>query len=551
MPQARRAARKLTAPMTGLAILGALSTAAGSAFAQLPYSGPGQPGQNELTGVVLQPALSDDPNAIRGLRLQTSLEVDEIITDNARGTASGGTLTTSAGGTALTSSRSKQADLITRVNPSFTVYDVTRRLQAGLTYSPSYEKFLNASDFDRFDNFLTGTANAEVWPDRVRVRATSSVSREIINQQGALTTNGLSINNNQTTVQTYTLSPVFIQRFGDIAEAQLQYQFGYTTSGAFGATTQNQGVGTLTSGSYFNNDQWTVSLSDTELQQGSIPETAVTVTASPTSRSSTSQQTGQISNTYALNRTIALITGVGYEQISNGTLVGGRIRGPFGNVGIGLTGTRASLNVLYNLRYNSQFVSFQGAYDITPRLRLQATYGESVVTEQQLLIQQAAAIGITPTGGFVNPATGQPFNAVPTPNGVNPGIGNAIFRDRSGQVILTGTYDRYSFSVTAIEQTQTADTISFNQRTLTLGGTLARDLTEATRWNLGLGYLRISENAPVPSTENTYNLATGLAWNLTQDLTASATYGFLYRQSNLPGNNIVENSLTLGLRKTF
>src|SRR5947208_2313178 len=82
----------------------------------------------------------------------------------------------------------------------------------------------------------------------VTLDGAASVSRQIINAQGALTTPGINTDTNQTTVSTYTISPTLRQRFGDFASGLLKYQFGSTSSGAIAPATQNSVLGSLTSG---------------------------------------------------------------------------------------------------------------------------------------------------------------------------------------------------------------------------------------------------------------------------------------------------------------
>jgi len=55
----------------------------------------------------------------------------------------------------------------------------------------------------------------------------------------------------------------------------------------------------------------------------------------------------------------------------------------------------------------------------------------------------------------------------------------------------------------------------------------------------------------VKRTDDTYNATTGLTYQLNNSLTATATYSFIYRRSNLVGQDVRENSLLIGIRKTI
>lgn len=542
MPRARSTAGTRARWAACLVTLGAGTLSAGIAYAQQddPLAA------NDLA--------ANDPNVIRGVRLQFGMGVDETLTDNAAGTANGGTLSANSAGTVSTSAASKKGDLVSRFTPTIAAYDVTRRIQAGLTYSPSYEKFLNSSNLDRFDNTLLGTGKADLWDNRLTVNATGSISREIINAQGALAPDAITTNQNQTTVQTYTFSPTFVQPFGDFAVGQLRYLLGSTStsSGALAPALQNQVTGSLTSGTEFNNLQWSVTLSDSETDQGSTLNGGQTVNniVNPTTSAPLSDKTAQVGLNYALNRTITLLSGVGYEDISSSSSLL-KTSGPFGSFGIGLTGSRLDLQVVYNLRYNTQFVSAQGTYNITEQLKAQVLYTESITTQQNLLINQALNLGLTPTGGFVNPVTGLPFSATPSAAGINSGAGNFAIRDRNGQFILTGNYDRNIYAFTAQQDVQSTDTTDFNEKTLSLTGTYARDLTPKTNLNLAVSYVHLSQTSPTASRDDLYTASPSLSYDLGQGLTATAAYSFLYRKSSVSGQNLSANALTLGLHKQF
>jgi uncharacterized protein (PEP-CTERM system associated) len=527
--------------VTSLLVLGTATLGAGGARAQQADTGPA-PG----------PAPTD-PNVIRGLQVTTGVTLDEILTDNARGIANGGALTANAAGIVGATAAQKQGDLITRVTPNLSVFDMSRRVQAGLSYSPSYEKFLNAGDLDRFDNALTATGKADLWENRLVLDGTASVSREIINAQGALATPGIANNNNQTTVSTYTVGPTFNQPFGDFAVGQVKYQFGSTSSGSIAPATQNAFSGNLTSGTDFNDLQWVTSLSDTETSQGATPNAGLVVNSitNPNTTAPLSQQTAEVDLNYALTRSVTLRSGFGYDKITDNTLGGNNINGPFGSFGVGVTGSRLTLNLNYNLRYNSQFVSMDGAWDVTDKLRLTLNYGESIQTQQSLLIQQAGNIGLTPTGGFIDPRTQLGFNPLTTPTGVNSGIGNAAFLDKHGEFTAAGNYDRNSWSLTALSDTESSSQSNFNQTSLSFTGTYGRELTPNARANVNLSYLTLNQTAPLSTSSDLYSLSTGYSYDLGRGLSATTTYSFLYRRSSTPGQDERDNSLTLSLNKTF
>src|SRR5262249_44569063 len=162
--------------------------------------------------------------------------------------------------------------------------------------------------------------------------------------------------------------------------------------------------------------------------QGSQPNPGVVNNnvINPTVTGNLQRETALVGLNYALTRSVTLLTGFGYEEIKDSTLAT-NIKGPFGSFGIGITGSRLTLNLNYNLRYNSKFISVQGSWDISDQLQVKMTYGESIQTQQSLAIQQASNIGFNSSGVFIDPATGQRFSASPLAGGVNNGLGNGSF----------------------------------------------------------------------------------------------------------------------------
>src|SRR5262249_14248568 len=238
-------------------------------------------------------------------------------------------------------------------------------------------------------------------------------------------------------------------------------------------------------------------------------------------------------------------SGVGYEEIINGSLNGGAIRGPFGNFGVGLTGAKSHLTLLYNLRYDGQYASFNGDFDLTQNLHLQGSYNESITTAQNSLINSTAGLGLSAGGNFINTQTGQAFNAVNSSFGINSRLQHQIFHDKIGQSSLTGTYDRnvYTFQ---LQHEQRSANLGFNETDITVSGNYSRDISLATRYNLTLTYLNIDQEQPTSEKSDTYTFTTGFDYKFAETLTASVAYSFIYRKSNQQGQDVRENELLLG-----
>ena len=543
MQQRRRKTHIKTRQGAALLGFGALALSAGTAMAQDANFG----------------GLDNDPNAIRGFHLTYGAGLTETLTDNVRGTASGGNLLANGAGAISTGGNGREADLVTTIAPNVTLADVTRRAQFAFTYTPSYSKFAAASDLDRFDNAFTGTGNFDLWHEHLVLDTTASVSRQIINNQGAVTTSGLNSSVNQTNVSTFTLSPTYSTRFGDFATGQLKYLLGFTDSGVTAPTVQNQVSAGVTSGNDFSQLQWSVTFSDTETDQGDQSNSGELVNSAvnPTTTGNLSDRVAQAQVNYALTRSLTLLSGFGYEKITDDTVSANNQNGPIGSFGIGVDGAFLHFKLNYNFRYGSQFASFDGSADISENLKVLASYGESIQTQQSLAIQNASNIGFAGTQngqpGFFTPVGNNQlaFNPTPASGGINNGLGNASFLNKNGQIAVTGNYDRDSWSLTLQQNSQSSSQVNFNETTLNVTAGYQRQLTPSTRFNLNLGYFNVSQTSPSASSDNTYDAAAGLSYELGQGVTTSGTYSFLYRRSSQSGQDIRANSLILTLNKAF
>src|SRR6516225_1121338 len=159
MQQRRRKTHIKTRQGAALLGFGALALSAGTAMAQ--DANLGGPDRGTAPAAVGGDAnfggLDNDPYAIRGFHLTYGAGLTETLTDNVRGTASGGNLLANGAGAISTGGNGREADLVTTIAPNVTLADVTRRAQFAFTYTPSYSKFAAESDLDRFDNAFTGT----------------------------------------------------------------------------------------------------------------------------------------------------------------------------------------------------------------------------------------------------------------------------------------------------------------------------------------------------------------------------------------------------------
>jgi uncharacterized protein (PEP-CTERM system associated) len=547
----RETARIRVRPNTWLTVLilpavtFAASSAQGQDIAITGEAAARTPATAEIAGGAATP-----DTEIRGLEVHTSVALEEVITDNARAVASGGQLQTANGVVVAAAPQAKTADLITRVIPSLSVVNRSARSEGALTITPTLQKYAVNGDLDRLDTAVTGTNLYTLWREHLTLATSTSISRQVISSQGALTAGDRSIPTNQATLRTFAVTPTFTQTFRNFATGVVSAQVADTSSGVLASATQTRVTASLVSGSDWARFVWNATLQDSEVEQHSQSQSSqVTAGATtPGGAANSSQRTANFSSKYALDRIFAILSSFGYETLTNPTLASNK-SGPIASLGLGITGTRSHLNLLYNHRYNSGFISTDGSYDITQKLQVKLSYDESITTSQQQAIGNVAGLSVTPQGGFTS--GGQSFAPVTSPAGINGGTGNAAFHDQKGQVTVTGSFDRNVFTMGLQTETQTTETTGFKNTTIGFVSSFARELTPATTLYTSFNYTQTNQVTPISVVDNTYNTSLGLSYALGRGLAATATYSLLYRQSTSSGQNISENALTLGLRKSF
>jgi len=547
----RETARERVRRRTRLAVLllAAVALAANTAEAQ-DVAVTGEAASRSPATVETAGGAATPDTEVRGLEVHTSVALEEVITDNARAIASGGQITTVNGAAVATTPQAKSADLVTRVTPALSLVNRSSRTEGALTIAPTVQKYAVNGDLDRFDTAVTGTNLYTLWREHLTLATSGSISRQIVTSQGALTAGDRSVASNQATLRTFAVTPTFTQNFRNFATGVVSAQVAETSSGVLADSTQTQITTSLVSGSDWARFAWTAILQATDVDQSGQAQTSQVINGVtiPISTANSSQRTANFVTKYALDRTFAILSSLGYETLDNATLTH-NLSGPIASLGIGITGTRSKLDLSYNYRYGERFISTDGSYDITQKLQVKLSYNENVTTAQQQAIGNVSGLSVTPQGGFTS--NGQTFSPVSSQAGINGGAGNAAFHDQKGQLTVSGSFDRNNFTLGLQTETQTTETTDFKNTTTGFVSTFTRELTPATNLNTAFSYLRTNQLAPISSIFDTYEATVGLSYALGRDLTATATYALLYRQSSTPGQNMSENALTVGLRKSF
>lgn len=168
--------------------------------------------------------------ASQGLRVQPTLSVTEILTDNRDASAS-----------------DRQADLISQISPGVTLSSRGGPLQGSLAYSANGLFYARDSSLNAIHHALNGSARYVPWDDRAGITATASAGRQAVSAFGTQSTSAGLNTGNQSQVFSYSLAPYLRgQLLGNVGyRVQLAYTASRSDSDGPGDTTSLSGTAGL------------------------------------------------------------------------------------------------------------------------------------------------------------------------------------------------------------------------------------------------------------------------------------------------------------------
>ncbi len=506
---------------------------------------------------VVDGLLGGDTPEGRAFTLIPSIGVQELLTDNV-----------------FQVSNPRRVDLVTSILPALTLSGQSRLVQANVTYAPSVQLYASTGQQDQVAQFFNGSVLATAVPDTLFFSAHGYGSQQ--SASGNYGQNGLPFysNQNRTNTLSFDASPYVTHRFGGLGTAQAGYVFSYTdTTGnapftslatplqlgsalllnpalnqnfANGSTRSNEEYGNLTTGENFGRFNDSVRL-DSVQYSGS----------GNTVLSGARRLTAVDSAGYGINRTIAALASLGYEDINYGGTNPVRIRDAIWSIGFRLTpNERSTVTFSYGHRDGFDSPQASASYAVTSRLRVFASYTQGLTTSQQEIQDSLSATTVDQFGNSIDTVTGAPAlisdQLLPQQNELY------LLSRFSGTAITT--YDRDVFSLNVEEEQRkvisNGSTVGngfngFSDRALFLNGSWTHALTPVLSGTASVFYTNTrSQTVPVTASQTVgLNLQTGYA--LTSTLTGTAGYYVTNQSTNVAGQNILVNAVLVGLRKSL
>jgi uncharacterized protein (PEP-CTERM system associated) len=309
--------------------------------------------------------------------IQPSVSAFESLTSNAR----------------LDPPGEEKADFVTTISPSLDIHREAPRLTVDLNYALDAIGYAREQEFSEIRNRLNLDSRATLVPEMVFLDANAAIDQQPEDSGRPSSGSQLTASTNLDTVYTYRISPSLNNHLGTFADSGLRYAFSQIYSDNLPDTTIQTVEGSLISGSRFTRLLWALN-ADAQEASGSRDISSVFVAASAE---------------YPFNRTFSLFASAGYEQISDPSL-DDEPDGPIGSAGVRLSpGPRSILEVVYNHRFDSDFVTGSASYLIDSNSRIQAGYTERIETSQTTFAENLGFLRRDEFGNFIDSRTDRLF----------------------------------------------------------------------------------------------------------------------------------------------
>jgi len=470
------------------------------------------------------------------------------------------------GGQGGANGRSNQ--FITTIQPGIAATADTVRLNGQFFYNPQVSLYSRSGSQDQVAQNVNTRLLATLVEQTVYLDLRGSGSQQTIaagqSPYGATT----QANSNLSQSYSFSAAPYAIHRFGDWGTGEIGGSIGRTLQSAVKglslpttptlasafASAGNQNV-TSTGGhlAFVTGEAFAHYNGAAEAQATSFSGSGVLQGAY--------RRSVTLDNGYALTRTITALATIGWEDIHYSGTAPVTIDDAIWSFGARLTpNPDSSITLRYGHQDGVTSVYLNGAYQVTARTRLFASYSEGLTTTGEQIQNALATSDLDALGNPVDHTTGAPIVAVGNFFGLN----SNLSRTTLATVTIAWAFERDSLSASANSQTQTQVSAS-SQTGLANGtsrgvyGTLSwgHALWENLRSTTYLEYGTSSSSGAMSGNTRLVTVSTGLSYLLRPTLTGNLQYIFSQtsgQNTQLTGSGNgsgAQSVILVNLSKTF
>ncbi|WP_119302655.1 TIGR03016 family PEP-CTERM system-associated outer membrane protein [Dongia deserti] len=426
----------------------------------------------------------------------------------------------------------EKADFVTTVSPALDVHREGPRLTIDLNYALDAVGYVEEQELSELRNRLALHSNATLVPEMLFLDASAAITQVPESNERPTSSSLLTASTNLDTIYTYRISPSIHNHFGTFADSGLGYAFSQVFSDELPDTTIHTVEGSLLSGSRFSRFLWAL---NANAQHGSGSRDVESVFAAASAE-------------YPINGTISLFGSAGYEQISDSSL-DEEPDGPIGSAGVRLSpGPRSVIEVLYNHRFESDFVTGRASYLLGPDSRIDFSYTEQLQTSQSAFSENLGFLRRDEFGNFVDARTERLFRLGDDTFSLE----DNAFRLRAFNASLHLVRGRNTWDAIAYHERRDIDAL--DEQDTAIGGSAnwGHRLSPVATLNLTARFRYESFDRP-SGTEHQHlvGAAVSMVRNLSETLDAVFTVNFARQFADDSDDEFVEAVVSMGLLKHF
>lgn len=426
----------------------------------------------------------------------------------------------------------ERADFVTTVSPALDMHRDSPRLTVDLNYALDAIGYVREQDLSEFRNRLNLHSRTTFVPEMVFLDTNAAIAQQRTSSDRPSSGSGLTASTNSGTVYTYRISPSINNHLGTFADSGVRYAFAQTFSDELPDTTVHVVEGSLVSGSRFTRLLWAV---NADAQKGSGSRDVSSAHAA-------------VSAEYPINRAFSLFGSAGYEQISDSTL-DDEPDGPIGSAGVRVSpGPRSVLEVLYNHRFDSDFVTGNASYLIDTDSRIDASYTEQIETSQSSFVENLGFLRRDEFGNFIDSRTERLFRL----GDDNFGVEDNAFRLRAFNLSLHVVRGRNIWDVAAYHERRDIDALNEQDTAYGAGVNWKHRLSPTSTLNVMARYRHeVFDRDSDSEEQDLVGAGASVVENLNESLDAVLAVNFARQFADDPDDDLHEAVVSVGLVKRF
>lgn len=439
----------------------------------------------------------------------------------------------------------RRMDTYTTVEPGMLIDFASAHHRVTADYTFVRRMYYDNTELNDSDHRLNLFQQSELVERLFFLESQLAIQDTTINAQGNISADPtVTLDNNSSVVLDGSISPFFQYGFENHANFETRYRYGRTEALTAGVqnSESHEYSQTIASGTEFKTFRWGAEFRHTKNRFSGQ------AALGPSGDRTTQDYLALFAAEVPINRYLSVGAHTGYERIEDSTLVD-QPDGLIWKVGFRLRpGPRTVLQFGYGERYDRADISASLSYQISDRSSFELSYntGEGSTSPQGT----NAFLAPDGFGNLVDVRTGQAVNFSDSIFGVSSSSfvsdrfeARLVIAHKNASSSLTGFYERRSGSTAQSDETAFGITYGYS-----------RSLTDRMTMGFDAGVAHTKTDASLGSAEREDFIITGggsLAYTFTESLVGTLSYRYFDRDSNLSGNNLRENLVTAGIRKSF